>query len=516
MDLTPESGSLLTKPNDQEYAVSERKPSLYNPLTTYHLPRGEAKHYQQQFADMYFARLAQLKPAVKSVATEAFSEFEISGEQARYVDRVLDVRQGDLCWVIGTVYMDMPLKPNVLDDLGKEHWIAAPPPRERYTGAGEEVMLEDESGRLRLTGDALKSVVLVTGTIIAVLGTENKDGDFEVLDLRTPDLPRQPTRWERDDGDAAIKGKSVLKKRSASGKVAIVSGLAFSGDEGDSFALDLLQEWLMGEIASASGQTSAADISRLIIAGNSFSHSSPIPSREDAIAAKKSNIKKYGYDAASYNAAPSDRLDLWLSALLPSLPITLLPGSTDPTSTVMPQQPIHAAMFPHSRAYMELGGATSQKEPRPPSWFDSTTNPCDFDCDGWRFLVGGGQTLDDILKYITPASPTAGPSNDERTEMMEAMLRWRLAAPTAPDTLPCYPFQDGDKFVIKECPHIYIMGNQPRFETGVIEGPQGQEVRLISVPRFRETGEVVVLDLESLEVEIVRIEIFSDEDGGGE
>jgi DNA polymerase delta subunit 2 len=173
-------------------------------------------------------------------------------------------------------------------------------------------------------------------------------------------------------------------------------------------------------------------------------------------------------------------------------------------------------MFPHSRAYMELGGATSQKEPRPPSWFDSTTNPCDFDCDGWRFLVGGGQTLDDILKYITPASLTADPSNNERTEMMEAMLRWRLAAPTAPDTLPCYPFQDGDKFVIKECPHIYIMGNQPRFETGVIEGPQGQEVRLISVPRFRETGEVVVLDLESLEVEIVRVEIFSDEDGGGE
>jgi DNA polymerase delta subunit 2 len=36
------------------------------------------------------------------------------------VDRVLDVRQGELCWVVGTVYMDMVLKPNVLDDIGKE------------------------------------------------------------------------------------------------------------------------------------------------------------------------------------------------------------------------------------------------------------------------------------------------------------------------------------------------------------------------------------------------------------
>ena len=36
------------------------------------------------------------------------------------VDRVLDVRQGELCWVTGTVYLDMPLKPNILDDISKD------------------------------------------------------------------------------------------------------------------------------------------------------------------------------------------------------------------------------------------------------------------------------------------------------------------------------------------------------------------------------------------------------------
>lgn len=45
---------------------------------------------------------------------------QIAGERARRVDRVLDVRQGELCWVAGTVYMDMPLKPNILEDLTKE------------------------------------------------------------------------------------------------------------------------------------------------------------------------------------------------------------------------------------------------------------------------------------------------------------------------------------------------------------------------------------------------------------
>jgi hypothetical protein len=45
---------------------------------------------------------------------------QIAGEKVRRVDRVLDVRQGELCWVAGTVYMDLPMKPNILDDLSKE------------------------------------------------------------------------------------------------------------------------------------------------------------------------------------------------------------------------------------------------------------------------------------------------------------------------------------------------------------------------------------------------------------
>ncbi|KAK1065078.1 DNA polymerase delta small subunit Cdc1 [Friedmanniomyces endolithicus] len=509
---------LLQPPSNNEHAVLERTASHYTPLPTYQLPKGEHRHYQQQYADMYFARLAQLKPAVEQIASEAWADFEIGGETASRKDRVLDVRQGELCWIAGTVYMEMPLKPNVLEDIGKEHWIAAPPPRVKYdTGvglggdsergahagggkglAGAQIMLEDESGRLRLTGGYLSGGLLVTGAIVAVMGTENSDGDFEVLDLRVPDLPRQPPRWETEDGDAALQGKSVTTKRPTSGKVAIISGLGVSGVEGDTLLLDLLLEYLLGESTDAASQQQAASISRLIIAGNSLSHSSPIPSREElAAATKKGGRKTYGYDSASYNAAPTDHLDQWLATLLPSIPITLLPGEQDPTSTSLPQQPIHAAMFPHSRAYMNPPTA-----PEGPGWFDSTTNPAEFSADGWRFLGTGGQPVDDVYKYL--------PDCEERLEMMEAMLRWRLTAPTAPDTLWCYPFQDGDQFVMKECPHVFLVGNQPKFETTVVEGPLGQQVRVLAVPRFKETGELVLLDCETLVPEVVRFEVFDE------
>ena len=115
----------------------ERLPSAYNPLHSFRLPKGENKHYQQQYADTYFLRLAKLKPAVTSIAEDAWADFQvtsglvyhpvreanapqIAGERAQRVERVLDVRQGQLCWVVGTVYMDMPMKPNILEDISRD------------------------------------------------------------------------------------------------------------------------------------------------------------------------------------------------------------------------------------------------------------------------------------------------------------------------------------------------------------------------------------------------------------
>ncbi|KAL8798395.1 MAG: hypothetical protein Q9182_006689 [Xanthomendoza sp. 2 TL-2023] len=497
MDIDADE-SLLQGSGDEEYPVLDRQPSYYNPLDTFTLDKGDQKHYQQQYGDMYFLRLAKLKPAVEAIADEEWRDFEIAGEKVHRVDRVLDVRQGELCWVAGTVYMDMPLKPNILDDISKDHWIAAPPPREKYispTGQ-DQIMLEDESGRLRLIGTPLQLAMLVTGCIIAVMGTENANGDFEVIDMKVPDLPRQPQRWERDEASAVLSNPTGKKrksgseeKRSEGGKVAIVSGLGISGDRGDTMTIDLLMEYLLGEACDPLEQASVSKISRLIIAGNSIAEGTPLTLRDD----DKKASRKYGYDSSAYNPAPTEHFDNFLATLLPSIPVTLIPGESDPANVSMPQQPIHPAMFPRSRNYAAMPGSTE------PGWFDSVTNPWEGDVDGWRLMGTGGQPIDDVFKYV---------EGDERIEMMENLLRWRCGAPTAPDTLWCYPFQDNDPFVIEECPHVYFVGNQPRYDTVVIEGPVGQKVRLICVPKFRETGEIVLLDTDTLEPEIVKFEVF--------
>ena len=288
-------------------------------------------------------------------------------------------------------------------------------------------MLEDESGRLRLIGTPLQLSIVVTGCIIAVMGTENANGHFEVLDMKVADLPRQPQRWERDEGLAALKigsskgGFKPEKKRPQGGKVAFVSGLGISGDEGDTLSLDLLMEYLLGEAGGEQDKTEAGRISRLFIAGNSISEGTPLLARDD----DRRLSKKYGYDSSAYNPTPTTHFDNFLSTLLPSIPITLIPGESDPANASMPQQPIHPVLFPHSRAYAAVPASNE------PGWFHSTTNPWEGDVDGWRFMGNGGQPIDDVFRYV---------KGDERLEMMESLLRWRCGAPTAPDTLCEIPY----------------------------------------------------------------------------
>lgn len=62
---------------------------------------------------------------------------------------------------------------------------------------------------------------------------------------------------------------------------------------------------------------------------------------------------------------------------------------------------------------------------------------------------------------------------------------------------------------MKDCPHVYFVGCQPEFATSTIGGPDGQSVRLIAIPSFAKTKEMVLLDTETLEVSVLKISIAS-------
>ena len=323
-----------------------------------------------------------------------------------------------------------------------QNFTLAPAPRRTYLDPSDpestQYMLEDESGRLRLTGEMLRLTQLATGAVIAVLGTENSNGDFEVVDIKVPDLPQQPRRWERD--------QKPSPEDASKGKIAFVSGLGITGTSSDTLALELLADYLLGYTGSSSSSSSpsnASTITRLIIAGNSLGASvtAAAASTENGASSKKSGTKKYGYDSASYNASPITQLDNFLAEVLPSIPVTIMPGETDPANFSLPQQGIHRAMFPQARAY--CAPPPPAGELPEPGWLDSVTNPWEGDVQGWRVWGCSGQNIDDVLRYLDFLDEEDGSSNEyakdgdleSRVKVMESMLRWRCGVPTAPDTI---------------------------------------------------------------------------------
>jgi len=95
------------------------------------------------------------------------------------------------------------------------------------------------------------------------------------------------------------------------------------------------------------------------------------------------------------------------------------------------------------------------------------TNPHEFEVDGVCFLGTSGQNIEDIDRYSI---------DEDRLRMLEHVLEWGHLAPTAPDTLTAYSFSDKDPFVIESAPHVLFAGNQPSFETKIVEGMPANDV----------------------------------------
>ena len=97
-------------------------------------------------------------------------KFELAGQNPQYVGKVLDIVPQQLCFVVGTIFAEMSLKPSILREISERNKLP-PEPRQKYLSENDEYILEDESGRLILLGNSPRERGLVTGTSsLIVLG----------------------------------------------------------------------------------------------------------------------------------------------------------------------------------------------------------------------------------------------------------------------------------------------------------------------------------------------------------
>ncbi|KAI8984018.1 DNA polymerase alpha/epsilon subunit B-domain-containing protein [Mycotypha africana] len=446
--------------NDFDFPIIERKTATYDDLPEFKEQFLIKKHvYTQQYASLYYIRLLKLRHYLLKACQD---KWDCIPEKPQYVQKTLDLQPGQLSYMLGTIYIEMPKKPNVINDLEDEDTIINPETPAKYRSDDDIISLEDEHGRVKIHGSCLNREFLITGLVVGILGKEISTGAFEVLDICLPGMAEQDPLPSIDNNEPDK-------------FVALLSGLSIGADDQSDVKTQLLAEFLGGELGSGEDEISSSCITRVILAGNSVMK----PKKEKDM---KKAPKRYGYDFSTFDATPMLQFDELLEDLCTSIDVDIMAGPTDPAPSHFPQQPMLASLFRNARKL---------------SSFHTVTNPYWCKIDDVSFLGTSGQNLNDIYRYV---------NSEDRVKMAESCMFWRHIAPSAPDTLWAYPFIDRDPFILEKTPHVYFIGNQPQFEDSLLYGPNGQKVRIVLVPSFEKTGILVLLNLRTLECTAIQID----------
>ncbi|CAH9063078.1 unnamed protein product [Cuscuta europaea] len=420
--------------------ILQRKQAIYKSLDeTFEIQK--LTYRGQQYSQIYFARLHLMRTLLYSLLPNWKPHLPVCN--------VLGLEEGKECIMVGTLYKHMKLKPCVLDEYSKGRNSAQILQSQTFMHPDDSLVLEDESGRVKLSGSLLVPSTYVTGLVVAIHGKETTAGDFLVEDVLEAGLAEQVERPFQLDEDKYV---------------VFVSGLRVGSSTSNPLQFQLFIDHITGHLGDEKDQNIASKIVQVVIAGNSVE----IPSG-------LLNGQNIGSKDQSKLSEPIKELDIMLTQIASGIPLDVMPGPSDPANFSLPQQRLHRCLFPGSSTY---------------NTFRSCTNPHCFELDKIRFLGTSGQNIDDLNKYSEAK---------DKLEFMERTLKWRHLAPTAPNTLGCYPYDDRDPFFIESCPHVYFVGNQDEYDTRLIKGSEGQVVRLICIPRFAETGVAVVLNMRNLE-----------------
>ena len=492
------------------------------------MKRGAKKSFTQQFSHIYYARLHLLRPCLMEQA-QSYIATVSTQPKPRLCKNVLDIHKGELCILIGTLYKDMKLKPSILDEYtkAKAGEIATSAPMTsrtqaavdsttdclNYCSASDCIVMEDETGRLALVpedecemsdDDSVQRLQVdryVSGLIVAVLGKEDAQGQFRVQRVFVPGLAPQ---------------KSLSPSKGNKPRyLMLTSGLAFGSHSGSvsatPIARQMMMDYVSGYLGSEAEHAFQAQIYKCIIAGCSLQ----APKRDndttdDAPAAVQESTQTV--------LQPLQQLDCLLTELCASVPVHLMPGASDPANFTLPQQPMHNCLFPSASMYQH----TFSSETNPVLITEKSTERGEL-----HILGTSGQNIQDMLKYtnLAPKSSQPAPSSQSvpasqdtalqtsdatlAIDLLESCLHWRLLAPTAPDTLACYPYTSVDPFVSvlrDSCPHILFAGNMASFQTRLVKGTQGQQCRIVGVPSFAATGQIVLIDVESPDLAVHAIQ----------
>lgn len=352
------------------------------------------------------------------------------------------------CVIVGILFKDMALKPTILTNYldSMDIVTAGAKQQENYVSDTDQLYIEDQNARCALTLAETPSII--SGIVVACMGRRGVGGRFSAKNIIFPYICRPAKELPL----TATKCVAIVASPRS------VSPMA-------QHKTNILRDVLVGSLGD---KLLAQTVARLIILGDT------LPSHGTA------DTTSTMADEASWPPLQAlDELDEWLYTLALSLPIDLVPGSNDPTNFALPQQPLLPNLFPKASQLAS---------------FRCVPNPYHFAVDQTNFVVTTGQGVEDVLRFTTI---------DEPVEALELLVKSMHLCPSAPDTLPCYPFAQEDPFCLPlegdELPNIIVSGPHANCSTKKLD----DTLVYATVSEFATTGKVLLIEIPTLETKVL-------------
>ena len=388
------------------------------------------KSFTNQYAPLYAERLTSMRNDLKLAATEKWC----SNDPKIKIINLVDLVQHEKCVIIGTLYKEMKNKPNILRELADDEnntFVIQPIAHclttkyiDLIDANNDELILEDELQRILLIDDSdektqeIKSTFIktkfCTGLVIALLGYENENSKFKVLDYcfkQTKFSPLTMLSEKTSTDDRYIVFISGIELGNNDAKI----------DANNLHKLQLFIDFLSGDFLDINEEDSddynkrikamLKNTQRLIIAGNTLSSNTQSKDMHN-----KAKYLTKNFIAGS--CASIKKFDCMLTQLIGKLEVDLMPGEYDPSNLMLPQQPLHHSMF------------TSAFSSAHKHNLHTATNPYSFSLvnkeqakDEILFMGTSGQFIDDIRRSTTI---------DDPIELMRLTLESGHLGPTCP------------------------------------------------------------------------------------